>query len=220
MEWAFVLAGVFAIFIPALMLPGPDFVAVVRSSMTYGTRAGLLTTFGVTIGLGTYAAMSLVGLSAIMFEYHWLSWAIRICGGCYLAYLGIGLLFTKPERANGPGDAVDVTSQLEANRKTSAGFVRFGLLVALTNPKAIVLFASVFATAVTEAMPTWVMITMVGLVCGSTLAWYACVSVFMSSAPVIKRFHNMRHWIERLAGVCFVGIGAKLIADARNPITP
>ena len=38
-----VLISVFAIFIPALMLPGPDFVAVVRSSMTRGTVAGLLT---------------------------------------------------------------------------------------------------------------------------------------------------------------------------------
>ena len=47
MDHALVLIGVFAVFIPTLMLPGPDFVAVVRSSMTYGTRAGLLTTLGV-----------------------------------------------------------------------------------------------------------------------------------------------------------------------------
>ena len=56
MEWTIVLVGVFAIFIPALMLPGPDFVAVVRSSMSRGTVAGLLTTVGVTIGLGFYAS--------------------------------------------------------------------------------------------------------------------------------------------------------------------
>ena len=33
-----ILISVFAIFIPALILPGPDFVAVVRSSMTRGHR--------------------------------------------------------------------------------------------------------------------------------------------------------------------------------------
>src|SRR3546814_1898939 len=61
MDYTLVLIGVFAVFIPALMLPGPDFVAVVRSSMTHGTRAGLLTTLGVSLGLCLYATLSLLG---------------------------------------------------------------------------------------------------------------------------------------------------------------
>jgi len=39
MQWTIALVGVFAIFIPALMLPGPDFIAVVRSSMSRGGPA-------------------------------------------------------------------------------------------------------------------------------------------------------------------------------------
>src|SRR5580692_9020435 len=66
MDHAVILISVFAVFIPALLLPGPDFVAVVRSSMTHGTRAGLLTTIGVSTGLCLYATLSLVGLSAIL----------------------------------------------------------------------------------------------------------------------------------------------------------
>jgi threonine/homoserine/homoserine lactone efflux protein len=42
----FILTSVFGIFIPALIFSGPDFVAVVRSSMTNGTRAGIWTTLG------------------------------------------------------------------------------------------------------------------------------------------------------------------------------
>ncbi len=70
MDHALVLISVFAVFIPALILPGPDFVAVVRSSMTHGTRAGLLTTLGVSSGLCLYATLSLLGLSAILVQYH------------------------------------------------------------------------------------------------------------------------------------------------------
>ena len=91
------LAGVFAIFIPALILPGPDFVAVVRSSMTRGAAAGLATTCGVTLGLGMYAALSLVGLSAVLVQYQWLAVAVRVAGGCYLAWLGFRLLFARHE---------------------------------------------------------------------------------------------------------------------------
>src|ERR687887_602325 len=96
------LVAVFAVFLPALILPGPDFVGVVRSSLTRGTTAGLLTTLGVTIGLGMYATLSLLGLSAVLVKYQWLTWAVRVLGGAYLVYLGIRLLRSKPARI---GDA-------------------------------------------------------------------------------------------------------------------
>ena len=89
----------------------------------------------------------------------------------------------------------------------------------LTNPKAIILFASVFATAVTASTPTWLMGVMIALVGASSLTWYSCVSVFMSSTPVMRRFQRARHWIERAAGVCFIGLGGKVRADAGNPIS-
>lgn len=210
MDWTIVFISVFAIFIPALMLPGPDFVAVVRSSMSRGTYAGLMTTIGVTIGLGFYASLSLLGLSAILIEYQWLAWTVRVCGGLYLAYLGLKLILTKPA-------SIHIDS---ADTQSRGNPVLFGLLVTLTNPKAIVLFASVFATAVTKAMPLWGMAAMIALVMASALTWYSIVSVFMSSQPVISRFQNARHWIERSAGVCFVAIGGKILADSRNPIAP
>lgn len=210
MDWTIPFLTVFAIFIPALMLPGPDFVAVVRFSMTRGTAAGGQTTIGVTLGLGFYATLSLLGLSAILIEYQWLSWGVRVCGGLYLSYLGLRLIFAKPSSVEIDGTDID--------RRGNA--VLFGFLVTLTNPKAVVLFTSVFATAVTDSMPLWVMGAMIGLVMASSLTWYALVSLFMSSRPVISRFQKMAHWIERAAGVCFVGIGGKILADSRIPVVP
>lgn len=210
MDHALVLISVFAIFIPALILPGPDFVAVVRSSMTYGTRAGLLTTAGVSLGLCLYATLSLLGLSAILVQYQWLTWAVRILGGSYLVFLGIKLLGARPQE-------IDLD---QANPPSRHRAVLFGFLVTLTNPKAIVLFASVFATAVTSSTPLWLMGLIIGLVTASSLAWYACVSLFMSSGPVMRRFQSARHWIERAAGVCFIGLGGKVLADAGRPISP
>jgi threonine efflux protein len=210
MDHALVLIGVFAIFIPALILPGPDFVAVVRSSMTHGTRAGLLTTLGVSLGLCLYATLSLLGLSAILVQYQWLTWAVRVLGGAYLIFLGVKLLRAKPQE-------IDLD---QANPPARHRAILFGFLVTLTNPKAIVLFASVFATAVTASTPLWLMGVMIGFVTASSLAWYSCVSLFMSSGPVMRRFQRARHWIERAAGVCFIGLGGKVLADAGRPISP
>jgi len=209
-EWTIVLVSVFAIFIPALMLPGPDFVAVVRSSMAHGISAGLLTTIGVSAGLGFYAALSLLGLSAILTEYQYLAWVIRICGGSYLVYLGLQLISTR-----------SAPIELEETDKTQRGNpVMFDFLVTLTNPKAIVLFASVFATAITDATPLWLLVVMIGLVIAVSLIWYSIVSMFMSSTPVVARFQHTRHWIERIAGVSFVAIGGRILADSKTPALP
>ncbi len=210
MQWLGVLVAVFGVFIPALILPGPDFVGVVRSSMTRGTTAGLLTAVGVSTGLGMYATASLLGLSAILVEYQWLTWAVRLLGGAYLIYLGIGLLRAKPGAIQGSA----VAGPVRGNP------LLFGFLVTLTNPKAIVLFASVFATAVTASTPSWLMILMIGLVVASSLTWYSIVAVFMSSGPVMRRFQHARHWIERVAGASFVLIGGRIIADAHTPVSP
>lgn len=209
MEPIVVLVGVFAVFIPALILPGPDFVAVVRSSMTRGTAAGLFTTLGVSAGLGMYATLSMLGLSAILSEFQWLAWVVRVLGGAYLIYLGVRLVLSKPE-------AIEIG---EDERRRGPHPLVFGFLVTLTNPKAIVLFASVFATSVNAATPGWLMALMVGIVIASSLVWYSFVSLCMSSAPVVRSFGRVRHWIERTAGVCFVAIGGKIIADSRSPIS-
>lgn len=209
MDHALILIGVFAVFIPALILPGPDFVAVVRSSMTHGTRAGLLTTLGVSIGLCLYATLSLLGLSAILVQYQWLTWVLRLLGGAYLVFLGIRLLRAGPQ-------TIELGQATPPSRHRA---VLFGFLVTLTNPKAIVLFASVFATAVTASTPPWLMGLMIVLVTASSLVWYSCVSLFMSSGPVIRRFQRARHWIERAAGVCFIGLGGKVLADAGRPVS-
>lgn len=209
MDIAVIFISVFAVFVPALMLPGPDFIAVVRSAMSHGTRAGLLTTLGVSAGLCFYATLSMAGLSALLIEYQWLTWTVRILGGSYLIYLGFKLLRAKPEL---------VTIDHDVQKKPQNALV-FGFLVTLTNPKAIVLFASVFATAVTSQTPGWVMGMMILLVGLTSLTWYTVVSFFMTSQPVMRRFQDSRHWIERVAGVCFIAIGGKVLADARNPIS-
>ncbi|MEM6666946.1 MAG: LysE family transporter [Pseudomonadota bacterium] len=208
MDAVAVLIPVFAIFIPALMLPGPDFVGVVRSATTRGLRAGLWTTAGVMLGLGFYSSLSLIGLSAVLLEYQWLAWAVRLLGGAYLCWLGIRLMLTRAQGIEIDGD------------RPNGNPLVFGILVTLTNPKAVVLFSSVFATAVTDTTPVWLLGLMVVIVMASAFVWYALVTLFMVSGPVLAAIGRARHWVERVAGACFLLVGGRIMADARNPLTP
>ncbi len=214
-EHILVLIAVFAVFIPALMLPGPDFIGVVRSSLGQGTKAGLMTTVGVTAGLGLYATLSLVGLAAIMIQYQWLAITVRILGGLYLCFLGVRLLLNA--RISSQSDAY-MTQGEQGNPGSAWGSLLFGFTVTLTNPKAIVLFASVFAPAISAQTPVWLMVSMVGLVMLSSAVWYTCVSLFFTAPMVRRRFMNARHWIERVAGVCFIAIGGRILFDSKSPV--
>lgn len=171
MEHLITVITVFGIFIPALMLPGPDFVGVVRSTLTGGKRAGLLTTLGVSLMLTVYALVSLLGLSAILERFEWLAWAVKVAGATYLIYLGAKLIVSKPREFIVDG---------EAGGTPNRAFV-FGLGVTLTNPKAMVLFTSVFATSVTGETPFGFMGLMIGLVFLCTLVWYSAVTIVLSA---------------------------------------
>ena len=202
--------SVFAIFIPALILPGPDFVAVVRTAMVRGASAGVCCALGVACGLATYASLSLLGLSAVLLQYQWLAWAVRVLGGCYLIYLGLSLLLSRHVE----------TLDADVPHATGSNSIIFGYLVTLTNPKAIVLFTSVFATTVTANTPTWLMAVMIVCVFASALAWYALVALCMASAPVVRRVARSSAYVERFAGVCFVIVGGRIVSDTRHPLTP
>jgi threonine/homoserine/homoserine lactone efflux protein len=204
------IATVMAVFVPALLLPGPDFVGVLRAATAGGRRAGLLAALGVAIGLASYATLGLLGLSAILVRFEWLAWAVRVAGGAYLIWLGIGLLRAPaPTAEAGP----------EPARPTRGGLL-FGLSVTLTNPKAIVLFASLFATSVDALTPLWVLSVLIALVGLLALAWYALVACLLASGPAQRRLARARRAVDRVAGGCFLLFGGKVLADARGPLAP
>lgn len=199
-----------AVFVPALLLPGPDFVGVVRATIAGGRRAGLLAAGGVAIGLAFYATLGLLGLSAILARFEGLAWAVRVAGGAYLIWLGVELL-------RRPAGAIELGAGPAPS--TRSGLL-FGLSVTLTNPKAIVLFAGLFAGTVGPSTPFWAKATLIGLVGGLALSWYALVAGLLASAPARRRVAAARRAIDRVAGGCFILFGGRMLADTRNPLAP
>ncbi len=78
------IATIMAVFVLALLLPGPDFVGVLRATIAGGRGAGLRAAAGVAVGITLYATAGLLGLLAVLVRFEWLAWAVRIAGGCYL----------------------------------------------------------------------------------------------------------------------------------------
>lgn len=200
------ILGVFAVFSPALMLPGPDFVAVVRNTIARGKWAGFMTALGVSIGITFYAALSALGLSTLLNRIDWFELVVRSAGAAFLAYLGVRLLLT-----HAPARHLE-NEPPKAPSGPSNPFM-LGLLVNLTNPKAIIFFASIFGSAIRPQTPLWVLLAVIAIVGVSGLLWFSAVSLLTASTGWLIRLEDHQHWIERIAGIAFLGFSTKIVIN-------
>ena len=232
MQTVLPLLGIFAVFSPALMLPGPDFVAVVRNTIARGRWAGVMTALGVSLGITLYAGISAAGLATLLARIQWFELIVRLGGAAFLGYLGLRLLTARktPRPINGAvpaepdrprearpkaGDPGGKTGSAKPDSRSGGpdNPLLMGLLVNLTNPKAIVFFASIFGTAIKPGTPPWILAAVVAVVGICGLAWFSAVSLLTASTGFLVSLEDHQHWIERLAGVAFLGFAAKLVFD-------
>jgi threonine/homoserine/homoserine lactone efflux protein len=125
-----------AVFVPACfalnMAPGPNNLLSISNASRYGfVRAcagglGRLLAFVIMIGLAA------AGLTVVLHTSEWLFHAIKIVGAVYLFYLAWQLWRAVPEQE----------SAVSAAGKSAISLARQEFLVAIGNPKAILLFTA------------------------------------------------------------------------------
>ena len=113
------------------IIPGPTVTLIIANSLTHGTRAGLLNVAGTQLGLAVMLGVLLVGLSSIIATMGWWFDWVRIAGAVYLVWLGWKLL-----RANAGFGEIGRTPA------PRGGFFLQGLLVLMSNPKALLWFGA------------------------------------------------------------------------------
>lgn len=110
--------------------PGPNMLLVMTSSMRSGLRRSLATMAGCLTGVVAMIGLSAAGLDVALRAAPRAFAALKLGGAAYLFYLAVRLWLDEP-------------APLEKAPPPSKGLFRQGLLVALSNPKAI-LFAAAF----------------------------------------------------------------------------
>jgi threonine/homoserine/homoserine lactone efflux protein len=119
-----------------VLIPGPDMLLVVRTSMFYGYKKGIQVLLGILTGNGIYVLSVLLGFSVILNEF--ISY-LFILGGLYIIYLSFQVLKI---------ESVVIPSE---NSK-QANFYAKGLFTNLSNPKAMLYFASILLPALMESL--------------------------------------------------------------------
>ncbi|MGB9151527.1 MAG: LysE family transporter [Alphaproteobacteria bacterium] len=203
-----VLLKIVPVFILALISPGPDFMIVSSMSLARGGAEGIKAAAGISTVIMFYALISLTGLSALFAHYLWVAVALRVCGGCYLLYLGFMMW-------RGSFSARALIKSPAVNMKKKSAY-KAGVLTCLTNPKAIAFFASLFAIALTPDTHFATKAALEIIAPLFTFLWFSFVALGLSKPSVRTRYQRWQHIIDRLTGTVLAFFGVKLILSVRG----
>ena len=168
-----------------------------RRTLTQSPAHGLATGLGIALGDATYAlvaALGLAGVSAFMLKY---DQPLHIAAGLFLLWLGLKSFLRKDN-----AEAADRPDQSWLKSLASS------LLLTLTNPPTIIMFAAVFvALAPKEGFtPTGAAITVAGVFLGSMVWWLGVVGAVSTVRHAIGA--RARRWIDRISGAVLMAFGA------------
>ena len=126
------LAG--ALFILAAT-PGPGVMLVVARTMTSGLKHAFITVLGIVTADIIFLLLVVYGLQAIAESLGIVFTIIKYVGGAYLIWLGISIWRSKPQQK------LTKLQQQEKKSSYSSSWVA-GIIIALSNPKAILFYMS------------------------------------------------------------------------------
>lgn len=196
------------------LTPGPDVLYIVSQALRGGVLPGLVAAMGITAGCCVHVAAAALGVGAVLATSAMAFNALKWAGAAYLLWVGARLLWRRvPADQSAPSLATPVRTAMT----WQSVFVR-GFVTNVLNPKVALFFLAFVPQFIpvqaTDPTLTFVVLGVLfnlnGLLVGA--AWALAASWLASNARVVQQ---SMHWLDRMAGVLFVGFGLKLaLTDA------
>ncbi|MFI2719073.1 LysE family translocator [Streptomyces collinus] len=208
------LVGFLGVVLVAYVVPGPDFLVVVRSAAENPSK-GRAAALGAQTGLCAHMLAAAAGLSAIATRSPAAYDGIRLLGAAYLVYLGVRAVLAARRAARERRTAKEAASPAPheggpARGRSGSGFSQ-GFLTNVLNPKAALFFLSVlpqFADGDGSLTRQIFLLGMLDVVIG-IVYWFALVGVAARLRALLAR-PKIRHRWELTTGWLFIAIGVSV----------
>lgn len=191
----------------AVVTPGPNFFNVAQLAASQSKRHGVVASLGVATGTVLWGVAGGLGIKSLFSAAPMLYLSFKIAGGCYLIYLGLKQFKRKPPMA------VSDTGLRDGASRTLLSVYGQGFLGNMTNPKAALFVATIFATAMPATVPATLLALAVLTMATLSFSWYCSVALLFSSRRMAKGYERSRKWLDRFAGSCYLLFGAHLVAN-------
>lgn len=199
-------AAAYAILLVAASSPGPAVAMLLGIGTQQGRAPALTAAAGIATGSVVLNLVTLVGLGLLLSQAAWAMAAIRLIGGAYLAWLAYGAFRRAATKAPPPSAAA--VTPAPAWRHFVAG-----VLLQVTNPKAIVFWLAINAVGATQGGGPLVIAL---FVLGAWIISFGCHgawALLLSAAPMRAGYARSRRWIEGALGTFFALFAYRLATE-------
>jgi len=197
-----------AAFILALT-PGPGQALVMAYTVKGGRNHGVRAALGLEFGTLTHTVAAALGLSAILATSALAFAIVKFAGALYLLFLGVRLLLAK------------TTASAPTGRKVESGarVFRQAVTTGILNPKVALFFLAFLPQYV---RPERGAIMLQFLILGGILSFFGFIVESLlafgtsSMGSLLNRSSAFQQWRQRITGLVFIGIGARLAFARRT----
>ncbi|ALQ09499.1 LysE family translocator [Pseudoalteromonas sp. SCSIO 43210] len=185
------------------MSPGPSLAVVLKHTLSGGMKNGMLAALSHGIGVGLYAAASLLGLGALMAQFPTLYQILVYLGAAYLAYLGLKILLAKP---------INNELQVQKSEVSASKALQDGFAIAFLNPKLAIFFLALFSQFIDPQNLT----LSIGIIMCLTVfvidtGWYLLVAVLTEVSKNRFGFTKQNPWLDKILGVVFIALAIRVV---------
>lgn len=191
------------------LMPGPNVVFLVTTSLTRGPRAAWRSALGVETATLLFAVATAAGLGVVIATSAVLFQLLKWVGVGYLVWLGIRSLRLRPD-----AEEHSATAPESWRRAYARGFV-----LGVANPKVILFFLAFLPQFVDPARPVWpqllalgAMFTGIGLICDL----FYCLAAGGVSRLVGSRLSGYRV-LRRAPALAYFGLAAWAATAQQRP---
>jgi threonine/homoserine/homoserine lactone efflux protein len=194
-----------------IVIPGPGVLFVIGRALAHGRRTALLSVAGHAAGNWVVAVCVALGVGTVVERSAAVFTAVRLAGAAYLVWLGIQAFRHRNSLAKVLDSAVAPRGDVRAARE--------GLVVGVTNPKAVILFAAVlpqFVDRTAGHVPAQMLIlSAISIVIGlaSDSCWGLAASIVRSWFARSPRRLGM---VGGVGGLAMIGLGLTLALTGRR----
>lgn len=193
-------------FVPVAVLlsltPGPGMALVVRNAAVGGTGAAARTTVGSSIGVGVWAVLSALGVSALVAASELAYIGLKIAGVAVLVWFGVQAL---------RGSKAAAALRNPARRDFASG-----LLTALANPKLAVFFLALFPQFIPDGAPVLPSaLAMAAILIAADFLCYVSLGAAVARATRVVASSRLARRVEQLTGAVLLALAGRLALETR-----
>ncbi|MDI2113280.1 LysE family transporter [Commensalibacter nepenthis] len=175
----------------ALIIPGPDFLLVSRTGITDSKVAVCQVVAGICTGALIWMILSILGLHILFQTYPVVNQLVMLGGACYLMVLAYGI-------------AVQSNQEVAEVKKIQGQFYFLkGLMCNLSNPKAIIYFASIFSALPLGSDITNILIIITLLLIESFVCFVG-LGILFSHSTIKRTYYQYTKKIDIVSSFIFV----------------